>query len=141
MTPNTLHRFRPLMKFSVDLHFIYITMRVDGHKQQLQSYYKLTEHGLEEITKEWSADLLVPADLADMSDVDCPETTQDTPRPSNIKKIEEVHDLDSASVKIASMSTEEGGYDREIDGAEFEPNKGKVKPPRDKEDPSNKRKF
>jgi hypothetical protein len=25
MTPNTLHRFRPLMKFSVDHHFIYIT--------------------------------------------------------------------------------------------------------------------
>jgi hypothetical protein len=25
MTPNTLHRFRPLMKFSADHHFIYIT--------------------------------------------------------------------------------------------------------------------
>jgi hypothetical protein len=25
MTPNTLQRFRPLMKFSVDRHFIYIT--------------------------------------------------------------------------------------------------------------------
>jgi hypothetical protein len=25
ITPNTLHRFRPLMKFSVDCHFIYIT--------------------------------------------------------------------------------------------------------------------
>lgn len=33
MTSNTLHRFRPLMKFSVDWHFIYITTRVDGHKK------------------------------------------------------------------------------------------------------------
>jgi hypothetical protein len=27
MTPNTLHRFRPLMKFNADRHFIYITAR------------------------------------------------------------------------------------------------------------------
>jgi hypothetical protein len=64
ITPNTLHRFRPLMKFSTDRHFIYITVHADEHKQQLQSYYKLTEDDLEEITKEWSADLLVPVDPA-----------------------------------------------------------------------------
>jgi hypothetical protein len=45
------------MKFSVDHHFIYITVRGDEHKQQLQSYYKLTEDDLEEITKEWSTDI------------------------------------------------------------------------------------
>jgi hypothetical protein len=33
----------------------------------------LTEEDLEEITKEWSVDLLVPADPTDMSDVDSPE--------------------------------------------------------------------
>jgi hypothetical protein len=75
MTPNTLHRFRPLMKFSADCHFIYITVHADGHKQQLQSYYKMTKDELEEITKEWSTNLLVPADLAEMSDVDSLETT------------------------------------------------------------------
>jgi hypothetical protein len=53
ITPNTLHRFRSLMKFSVDRHFIYITPRADEHHQQLHSYYKLTEEDLEEITKEW----------------------------------------------------------------------------------------
>ena len=58
------------MKFSVDRHFIYITARVDEHKQQLQSYYKLTEDDLEEITKEWSVDLLIPANPVEMSDVD-----------------------------------------------------------------------
>jgi hypothetical protein len=72
ITLNTLHRFRPLMKFSVDRHFIYITVRADEHKQQLQSYYKLMEDDLEEITKEWSVDLLVPVDPAEMSDVDSP---------------------------------------------------------------------
>jgi hypothetical protein len=74
MTPNTLHRFRPLMKFNADRHFIYITARADEHKQQLQSYYKLTEEDLEEITKDWSVDLLIPADPAEISDIDSPET-------------------------------------------------------------------
>jgi hypothetical protein len=129
------------MKFSVDHHFIYITVRTDGHKQQLQSYYKLMEDDLEEITKEWSVDLLVPADPVEMSDVDSPETTQDTPGPSKIKKTEEVHDLDSASVKTASISAEQGGDGREIDGTEVEQKKGEVTPPRDEEDPSKKRKV
>jgi hypothetical protein len=54
---------------------------------------------MEEITKEWSMDLLVPEDPAEMSNVDSPETTTDIPRPSKTKKTEEVHDLDSTSVK------------------------------------------
>jgi hypothetical protein len=33
MTPNTLHQFRPLMKFSTNQNFIYITSRADEHKQ------------------------------------------------------------------------------------------------------------
>jgi hypothetical protein len=74
MTPKTLHRFRPLMKFNVDRHFIYITSCTDEHKQQLQSYYKMREEDLEEITKEWSADLLIPTKPADISDIDNPET-------------------------------------------------------------------
>jgi hypothetical protein len=61
------------MKFSADRHFTYITAHGDEHKQQLQSYYKLTEDDLEEITKEWSVDLLVAADPADMSDEEIPE--------------------------------------------------------------------
>jgi hypothetical protein len=86
MTPNTLHRFQPLIKFSVDHHFIYLTARVDENKEQLQSYYKLTEEDLEEITKEWSVDLLIPADPAEVSDIDSPEAAQNTPRPSKTKK-------------------------------------------------------
>jgi hypothetical protein len=59
ITLNTLYRFRPLMKFSTNMNFIYITMCVDEHKHQLQSYYKLTEEDSEEITKEWLTDLLI----------------------------------------------------------------------------------
>jgi hypothetical protein len=40
------------MKFHTDQHFIYITMHIDEHKEELQSYYKLTEEDLEEITKD-----------------------------------------------------------------------------------------
>ena len=55
MTLKTLHRFRPFVKFHADKHFIYIIVRGDEHKEVLQSYYKLTEEDLEEITKEWPA--------------------------------------------------------------------------------------
>jgi hypothetical protein len=40
------------MKFHVDRHFIYITVFLDEHKEEIQSYYKLTEEDLEEITKD-----------------------------------------------------------------------------------------
>jgi hypothetical protein len=86
LTPNTLHRFRTLIKFNKNRHFTYIIAHADEHKQQLQSYYKLTEEDLEHITKEWSAYLLVTVDLAEMFDVDRPEAMPDTPRPSKTKK-------------------------------------------------------
>ena len=73
MTSNTLHRFRPLMKFNANRHFIYITVRTDEHKQQIQSYYKLTEEDLEEINKDWSVDLLIPVDPPEISDIDGPK--------------------------------------------------------------------
>jgi hypothetical protein len=85
MTLNTLHRFRPLMKFSVDLHFIYITSHTNEHKEQLQSYYKLTEDDLEEITREWLTDLLISADPIEISNIDSLEAAQDTPRPCKTK--------------------------------------------------------
>jgi hypothetical protein len=67
------------MKFSSDCHFIYITVCDDEHHQKLQSYYKLTKEDLEEITKEWSVNLLIPVDPAEISDVDSPKTEQDIP--------------------------------------------------------------
>jgi hypothetical protein len=50
---NIVDRFRPLMKFRADRNFIYITAHADESKEELQSYYKLTEEDLEEITKEF----------------------------------------------------------------------------------------
>jgi hypothetical protein len=64
MMSNTLHRFRPFVKFHADRHFIYITARGDEHKEEIQSYYKLTEQDIKEITKEWFAELLIPVDQA-----------------------------------------------------------------------------
>jgi hypothetical protein len=58
------------MNFNVDQHFTYITMRVDEHKEKLHSYYKLSEEDLEEITKEWSIDLLIPANPTDIYDLE-----------------------------------------------------------------------
>ena len=78
------------MKFSVDHHFIYITTCADEHKQQLQSYYKLSEEDLEEITKEWSAYLLIPTDPVKISDIDSSEAAHDTPGPRKTKKTDEV---------------------------------------------------
>jgi hypothetical protein len=64
------------MKFNADRHFIYITVRADEHQEQLQSYYKLTKDDLEDIAKEWSTDLLIPANPIEIYDIDIPEDTQ-----------------------------------------------------------------
>jgi hypothetical protein len=86
-------------------------------------YYKLTEEDLKEITKDWSADLLIPADPTEIYDpeLDNPEAThkeQNTPSTSRRKKIEEVQDLSNASCKTASVSPDRGGDDEveEING-------------------------
>jgi hypothetical protein len=47
MTPRTLHQYKPLAKFCADPHFIYITARMDERKEELQSYYKLTNEDME----------------------------------------------------------------------------------------------
>jgi hypothetical protein len=78
------------------------------------------EEDLEEITKDWSVDLLIPADPVEISDIDNPETVQDTPGPSKTKKTEEVQDLDSASMKTASISPEQGGDGEELNDKEVE---------------------
>jgi hypothetical protein len=112
------------MKFGMYRHFIYITGSVDEHKEQLHSYYKLTEEYLEEITKEWSADLLVSANPAKMSDIDSPEAAQDTPGPSKTKKIkktkkvEEVQDIDNLSARTTSISQEQGGDGEDLEEVE-----------------------
>jgi hypothetical protein len=49
-------------------------MRANEHKEQLHLYYKLTEEDLEEITKDWSANLLILVDPVEMFDPDSPET-------------------------------------------------------------------
>jgi hypothetical protein len=92
------------MKFYADRHFIYLIARSNEHKKQLQSYYKLTEEDLEEITKDWSTNLLIPADLAETFDPDSLETTHDTPGPNKTKKNEEVQELRKTLGNIASVS-------------------------------------
>jgi hypothetical protein len=62
MTLNRLHTYRPIAKFYTDRHFIYITVRKDERKEELQSYYKLTNEDMEEITKEWLIEFLLPVE-------------------------------------------------------------------------------
>jgi hypothetical protein len=111
------------------------------HKQQLQSYYKLSEEDFEQITKEWSVDLLVPADPAEMSDVDSPKSMLDTPGPHKTKKDVEVQYIHSTFTKTTLISPMKGGDGEELGGIEVEINKGEVTPPREEKDPSKKRKI
>ena len=69
MTLNTLHQYRLLAKFHADRHFIYITVCRDERKEELESYHKLTDEDMEEITKECSVEFLVPVEDADLSDM------------------------------------------------------------------------
>jgi hypothetical protein len=77
------------------------------------------EEDLEEVTKDWSTDLLIPADPTEMSNPDSPETVHDTPGPSKMKKTEEVQDLSSTSGKTTSVSPDRGGEEEEINGIEY----------------------
>jgi hypothetical protein len=51
MTMKTLHQYKLFTKFHADQHIIYITVHRDESKEELQSYYKLIEKDMEEITK------------------------------------------------------------------------------------------
>jgi hypothetical protein len=74
------------------LALIYITMRAYEHKEELQSYYKLIEEDLEDISKDWSVKLLILVDPTEMSKpepIRSPKTTheaKDLPGPSRTKK-------------------------------------------------------
>jgi hypothetical protein len=130
-----------LKKFSSDHHFTYITAHGDDHKKKLQSYYKLTEDDLEEITKEWSTNLLVPVDLADMYNEESPEAISDTPGPSKTNKDDEFEYIPTMSTKTTSISPAQGGDGDEPGDTKVEKNRGEVNPPREEEDPSMKRKI
>jgi hypothetical protein len=138
---NTLHRFGPFVKFRTDRHFIYITARADEHKEELQSYYKLTKEDMEEINKEWPVEFLIPVDQVELSDpnlIDSPMVTReeyDAPISSRRKKKEEVQELNNAS-KETSLDLPRGGggdkVDKEEDkGEEDKQKQGEVTPPRD----------
>jgi hypothetical protein len=81
---------------------------------------------LEEITKEWSIDLLVAVDPVEMFDVDSPETMSDTPGPCKTKKDVEVQDIHNTSTKTALLSPMKGGDDEELGGTKVEQSKGEV---------------
>jgi hypothetical protein len=84
------------------------------------------------------ADLLIPADPVELSNIDSPEAVHDTPGPSKTKKNEEAQDVNSTSTKTNSIPPKKGGDGRELGGIEVEKNKGKFTPPREEEDPSKK---
>jgi hypothetical protein len=112
MTPNTLHTYRLLAKFHTDRNFIYIIAQRDKRKEELQSYYKLTDEDMEEITKEWLVEFLVPMEDTDLSIpniIESPLVTQneyDAPSSTKRKKKkEEVQDIDSEEKNSASEET------------------------------------
>jgi hypothetical protein len=90
ITSNTLHRFRPLAKLHAYDEFIYITTYGEENKEELQDYYKLTEEYMDEITKEWPAQFIVPVGDVELSNPDLigspVVTREEYDRSSNTKK-------------------------------------------------------
>jgi hypothetical protein len=132
MTSNALDMFKPIVKFHADKHFIYITVHRGEHKEELQSYYKLTEEDMEEMTKEWPEELLVPVNQTKLSDPDligsavvtCEE--YDAPNSRRKKKKEDVQEIHNTSEETASNSPN-GGGDNEVDKKEKEGEEDKQK--------------
>jgi hypothetical protein len=146
MTPNTLHTYKLLVKFYTGRHFINITAHRDKIKEELQSYYKLIDEYMEEITKEWPTEFLVPVEKTDISNPDIigiPLVTRtEYEGPSNTKrkkKKEEVQDIDSeekdnTSEETVPDSPRGGGGDEvnhEEEGEKYKKDKGEVTPPKD----------
>jgi hypothetical protein len=100
----------------------------------------MMEEDLEAITKQWSMDLLVLADLVEILDINSPKAAQGTlgtnrtKKTKETKKPEEVQDIDSRSVRMTSLTPDE-------EGAESEQQQVEVPQPRDEADSSNKRKV
>jgi hypothetical protein len=94
---------------------------------------------LEDITKEWLADLIVAANPTDMSDEESLEAMPNTPGPSRNKKDDDVEDVPSISTKTASILPAQGGDGDKLGGTEVEKNRGEVTAPREEEDTSMKR--
>jgi hypothetical protein len=137
MMPNTLDRFKPLMKFRTDRNFIYIIACADENKEELQYYYKLTTEDLEEIIKDWPAECLIPTDPTELSDPDLignlvvTHKEYDAPSSSRKKKKQYVQEVKSSSEETTSKSPSRGG-DHEVnkEGKEQEEDKqGEVTPP------------
>jgi hypothetical protein len=140
MMLNTLDRFRLVAKFHADRNFIYITARRDEHKEEVQSYYKLTEEDMEEITKVWPEEILVLVHHTELSDpnlIGSPVVTReeyDAPSSSRKKKKEYAQEIHNTSEETASDSPS-GGGDDEVDkekkeGEEDKQKKGVVTQPR-----------
>jgi hypothetical protein len=96
MMPNTLDKFKPLMNFCANRHFIYITTRADKSKEDIQSYYNLIEKDLEEMTKDNSTEFLILVNQEELSDPNLignlvvTREEYDTPDNSKKKKKEDV---------------------------------------------------
>jgi hypothetical protein len=103
MKPCTLHQYWPIEKFCIDPHIIYISTRRDEHQEELQSYYKLTDEDMEQITKKCPKEFHVPIIDAELSDTDTivrPIVTQvehvrQSSGTKKQKKWDEVQDIES----------------------------------------------
>jgi hypothetical protein len=125
----------------LDRYFIYITTCADENKEELQSYYKLTKEDLEEITKEWPIEFLIPVAKEELSNpnlIGSPIVTHEeynAPSSSRRKKNEDVQKLSSAS-KETTLDSPGGGGGDEVDkeekeekvGEEDKQEKGEVTP-------------
>jgi hypothetical protein len=124
---RTLHQYRPIEKFRTDPHFIYITMLRDENKEELQSYYKVTDEDMEQITKEWTEEFLAHVADEELSDTDTigssmvtrVEHVKQSSGTKNKKKQEEGQDIETDEKVNASEENGSGwlrGGGDEADG-------------------------
>jgi hypothetical protein len=106
-------------------------MCIDENKEELQSYYNLTDEDMENITKEWSKEFLVHVADAELSDTDTIGSLMVTQvdhvgkssETKKKKKQEEVQDIesdeeDNAFEEKGSGSLRGGGEDKQMDKEE-----------------------
>jgi hypothetical protein len=104
-----------IAKFRVDPHFIYIIARRDESKEELHSYYKMTDEEMKQIMKEWSKEFLVPISNEELSDTDIigiPLVTQvkHVEKSSGTKKKKKKEEVQNIETDEEDNASEKNGY-------------------------------
>jgi hypothetical protein len=97
----------------MQIHILFISLHRDESKEELQSYYKMTDEDMEQIMKEWPEEFLALVDDAELSDPDIigsPLVTRfEHGGQSSVKKKKKKEEVQNIETDEEDSASEESG--------------------------------